>query len=260
MDRGSLDHSPAAPAPPQPRRGGGASRSAAGAGEAAAGGGETAGADEAASAGDAAGAPPVRGAVELPVVGAAPPERADAARNRRRIVAAAEALFAERGIGDVTVAEVAARAGVGKATVFRRFGDKAALLDALLGERERELQEAVLHGPAPLGPGAPPRERLLAFFSALADFCERHRHVLLASETARAGARYTTGAYVAWHQHVAVLLAELRPELDAELLADVLLAPFSAELLAHLRDGRGIPRERLERTLAALAQSVVAGA
>lgn len=199
-------------------------------------------------------------AAELPLAGIAPPERADAARNRRRIVAAAEALLAERGVGEMTVADVAKRAGVGKATVFRRFGDKAALLDALLGERERELQEAILRGPAPLGPAAPPRERLLAFCSALADFCERHRDVLLASETARAGARYTTGAYAAWHQHVAILAAELRPELDAELLADLLLAPYSAELLAHLRDGRGVPRERLETALAALAQSVVAGA
>jgi len=194
--------------------------------------------------------------IALPVVGIAPPERADAARNRRRILAAAEELFAQRGVGSVTMAEIAAAADVGKATVFRRFGDKATLLDELLGEHERELQEAILRGPPPLGPDAPPRERLHAFVGALAAFCERHRHVLLASETARPGARYTTGSYVAWQQHVALLIGELRPELDAAVLADLVLAPFAAELFAHLRDGRGIPFARVEAGLAALADGI----
>lgn len=198
--------------------------------------------------------------VDLPVLGSAPPERADAARNRRRILAAAERLFAERGVGNVTMGEVAAEAGVGKATVFRRFGDKATLLDELLGERERSLQEAILRGPPPLGPGAPPDERLHAFVRALAEFCEHHRHVLLASETSRPGARYMTGSYVAWQQHVALLLGELRPDLDAQVFADLLLAPFAGELVAHLRDGRRIAFERVEMALATLAQSVVAGA
>ncbi|MBB4663060.1 TetR/AcrR family transcriptional regulator [Conexibacter arvalis] len=198
--------------------------------------------------------------IDLPVAGAAPRERADAARNRRRIIAAAERLFAERGVGNVTMGEVAAAAGVGKATVFRRFGDKATLLDELLGERERELQEAIVRGTPPLGPGAPTRERLLAFIAALAAFCERHRHVLLASETSRPGARYMTGSYVAWQQHVALLIGELRPDLDAAVFADLLLAPFAGELLAHLRDGRGIPAERVEAALAALADSAAARA
>ena len=52
--------------------------------------------------------------------------------------------------------QVAAAAGVGKGTLFRRFGDKSGLAAALLDARERVLQEAVLFGPPPLGPGAPP--------------------------------------------------------------------------------------------------------
>lgn len=198
--------------------------------------------------------------VPLPIADAPPPERADAARNRRRILAAAERLFARRGVANVTMAEVASAAGVGKATVFRRFGDKATLLDQLLGEHERELQERLLHGPPPLGPGAPPRERLIAFLAALAAFGERHRHVLLASEVSRPGARYTTGSYVAWQQHVALLLAELRPDLDAGMLADLLLAPFAGELVAHLRDGRSIAFARWEAAVRTLAESVADGA
>ncbi len=58
------------------------------------------------------------------------PVRADAERNRLRILEAAGALFAERGL-DVSMEQIAIRAGVGVGTVYRRFGDRDALLDAL---------------------------------------------------------------------------------------------------------------------------------
>src|SRR3712207_4184359 len=87
-------------------------------------------------------------------------ERADAARNRLRILAAAERLFAARGVAGVTMDDVAAAAGVGKGTLYRRFVDKGGLAVALLDQRERELQQAILTGPPPLGPGATPPERL----------------------------------------------------------------------------------------------------
>src|SRR4029453_3419450 len=82
-------------------------------------------------------------------------ERADAARNRRRILAAAEELFAARGAGAVTMAGIARPAGVGKGTLCRRFPDRAAIAVARLDEHERALQERLLRGPPPLGPGAP---------------------------------------------------------------------------------------------------------
>ena len=62
------------------------------------------------------------------------PLRRDAARNRERILAAAAELFTERGL-QVTLDEVARRAGVGVGTVYRRFPDKEALTDALFEER-----------------------------------------------------------------------------------------------------------------------------
>src|SRR5512142_2083782 len=62
-------------------------------------------------------------------------------------------------------------AGVGKGTIFRRFGNKAGLAVALLDTRERELQEAILHGPPPLGPGAGSAARLTAFAGATWTTC-----------------------------------------------------------------------------------------
>jgi AcrR family transcriptional regulator len=164
------------------------------------------------------------------------PERADAARNRARILEAARSLFAERGVRAVSLEEVARAAGVGKATLFRRFGDRGALFLALLDEHERELQDAVLRGEPPLGPGASPRARLLAFLDALLRLSLEHRELLVASETARPGARLQTGAYAFWHRHVSWLLGESRPPADPDLLAHVLLAAFDAELLTALQE------------------------
>ena len=62
------------------------------------------------------------------------PLRADAERNRARILAAAAEVFADRGL-DVSLDEIAAHAGVGIGTVYRRFPDKDALIDALFEEK-----------------------------------------------------------------------------------------------------------------------------
>ncbi len=67
------------------------------------------------------------------------PLRADAERNRRRILEAAAAVFGERGLG-ATLDAVAERAGVGVGTVYRRFPDKEALVDALFEERIDEVR------------------------------------------------------------------------------------------------------------------------
>jgi AcrR family transcriptional regulator len=63
-----------------------------------------------------------------------PALRADAARNRLRILAAASDVFAERGL-DASTAEIARRAGVGEATLFRRFPSKHDLIVAIIAER-----------------------------------------------------------------------------------------------------------------------------
>lgn len=171
----------------------------------------------------------------LEVLRSSPPkERADAARNRAAVLEAAAALFREHGVDAVSMDAVAAAAGVGKGTLFRRFGDKAGLAVALLDERERELQEAILFGPAPLGPGGlgektQARQRLRAFFNAYLDYALAHLDLARMSETGSPGARYRIGAYRFWHQHVAVLLSGREdPEADAH----TLLATVSAE---HLR-------------------------
>ena len=157
------------------------------------------------------------------------------------------------------MSQVADEAGVAKGTVFHRFGDRAGLARALLGEHERELQERILRGPPPLGPGAPAGERLEAFLIALAELTDAQRELLLEVDGSRPGARYRTGAYAAWALHVRVLLDELRPGSPNDVLAHVLLAPLAADLVEHLRTGERRPLGELVEAVRSVARRCARG-
>ena len=179
------------------------------------------------------------------------PERADAARNRERILCAARQLFAERGVQHVSMEEIASAAGVGKGTLYRRFSDRGSIALALLEADHAELQESFIRGEPPLGPGAPPRERLVAFFAALSCHLDLHGDLIAEAERSTpAGERFTWGVYTAWHTHVRILLNELNPTLDNAALAHVLLAPVRAEIYQQLTGDSHAPGR--ERLLAAL--------
>lgn len=198
---------------------------------------------------------------ELLALRSSPPkERADATRNRAAVLGAAAELFAEHGVENVSMDAIAARAQVGKGTLFRRFGDKAGLAAALLDERERVLQEQILFGPPPLGPGPsddPPRaaDRLRAFVSAYLDYALAHLDIVRMSETAAPGARYRIGAYRFWHRHVALLLLSAKPDCDADALAHALIAPVAAEHLHAILAEHG--EQRLRSAIRELVSAVV---
>ena len=180
----------------------------------------------------------------LPMASAVETERADAARNRRRLLEAAQQLVAEVGAGQVTMEAVAAAAQVGKGTVFRRFGDRVGLMIALLDLSERANQDAFMFGPPPLGPGAPPRERLVAFGEQRMRFAAEHRDVLLAAESC-GSRRYEHPARAVLVLHVSGLLREAGVSGDVELLTETLLGYLDVALQQHLRETRELPAERL---------------
>ena len=190
---------------------------------------------------------------ELPRV-AGRPERADARRNRLRILEAAAELIDRTGFDGVKVEDIAARAGVAKGTVFHRFGNRAGLATALLDERERRFQDQLLSGRPPLGPGAPAVERLVAFLRALIDFTDDNVDLLIVSDHDSPGGRYRTGAYAAWRLHVAVLLRELGAGAPADGLAETLLAPAAADLVRHRRVEMGHSRSRLKDEIELMAR------
>jgi len=170
-------------------------------------------------------------------------ERADAARNRAKILAAAEKLIAERGIDHVSMDDVAREACVGKGTLYRRFGDRATLAFALLDEDERGLQDACIRGEAPLGPGAPAADRLCAFGEAMLDHLERHFDLLGEAER---GANFRIGPYAFRRTHLYVLIREANPDCDAEFAADALLSLLTPALFRHMREQQGYDLDRIK--------------
>ena len=120
--------------------------------------------------------------MDRPVVWGAPPaERADAARNRLHLLTTAREMLAEQGSDKLTMDGLAQRASLGKGTVFRRFGTRAGIFQALLDDDERTFQQQVLAGPPPLGPDAAPLERLIAYGRARVGFMIRHREIARAA-------------------------------------------------------------------------------
>ncbi|MGP0048602.1 MAG: TetR/AcrR family transcriptional regulator [Solirubrobacteraceae bacterium] len=183
--------------------------------------------------------------IDLPLLGA-PIERADAARNRQRILDAAGRLFARDGVACTSMDAIAAEARVGKGTLFRRFGDRASLALALLESSERAFQDAFIRGCAPLGPGAPPCERLIAFGQALLEHLSAHGDLLLAAQTAGTpGSRFGGGPYGAYRVHVTMLIRDGAPDLDADYVAEALLATLGAEVVLHQLRQLGMTRDRL---------------
>jgi AcrR family transcriptional regulator len=179
--------------------------------------------------------------VEQSLPKALPKERVDAARNRAKILRAAELLFDERGACSVSMDDIAETAGVGKGTLYRRFHDQAGLALAVLEEKERRLQQAVIRGVPPLGPGAPPKERLVAFLHALLDLLEEHTELHLVSERTPNGTRYHSALYGFYRLHVQLLLGEVDAALATPFMPDAVMSLVSAELFRHLRQDRELP-------------------
>ncbi|MCK1798369.1 TetR/AcrR family transcriptional regulator [Streptomyces sp. XM4193] len=193
-----------------------------------------------------------------------PRSRRDAVRNREAVFAAADALFAEGGRPeDVTMAGIAAAAGVGKGTLFRAFGDRAGLLRALYGARLEPLREAVEAGPPPLGPGTPPRERVRALLDAALCFKVDNRHLALALEESGGVSPYAADHYRSWHGLLRSVLEQLpgwAGSGHASFTAHALLAAVRADLVEFLVGEDGATREELRAQLDAHVSRLLDGA
>lgn len=181
-------------------------------------------------------------------------ERSDAARNRRAILDATESLLAEFGAECVSIDQIAAAAGVGKGTIFHRFGSRAGLMRALVHERAQTLRDAVVKGEPPLGPGAPATDRLTAFFDAMFRLIVDNVELMIAYNATTDSQAEEINAF--WNRHIAELLAEAKPDADATVLARVLLSILNPDVvLHHIRTNQ---TERLASSIHVLVAAVVA--
>ncbi len=182
------------------------------------------------------------------------PERSDAARNRARLLGAARALVARRGADAVTMDDIAAAAGVGKGTLFRRFGSRSGLMTVLLDEDEKASQQAFLFGPPPLGPDAAPLERLIAFGRERICFVHTHRELL--SAAGRGPHARQVGAAAVQRTHVRVLLQAARTTGDLNIQTDALLALLDVDYVEHQLTEGGQTQESLGDAWASLARKL----
>ncbi|GAA4919874.1 TetR/AcrR family transcriptional regulator [Streptomonospora salina] len=184
--------------------------------------------------------------------------RADAERNREAVLAAADDLFARCGDPEeVTMAEIASAAGVGKGTLFRGFGDRTGLIRALYGSRSEPLLRAVAEGPAPLGPETPPARRVPAVLDALLCLKLDNRHLSVALEADGADSPYSAAHYDRAHGMVRAMLEAVPGFGDGDFAAHALLAAVRADLVDHLAGRQGLGRERLRADLAAFTARVL---
>ena len=191
----------------------------------------------------------------LPILGQEVRERSDAARNREALLVAAQRLVDQCGVESVTMDAVAEGAGVGKGTVFRRFGSRAGLMAALLDQFEADWQADVIGGPPPLGPGAPPRDRLFAFGRSRLE--QNLRGAALIRAAASAPARnYAVYSFAA--THLRYLLDQLEVAGDIALLATDLLAPLEVVILEQQIEIEGMGVERIAHGWEELAERIIA--
>jgi len=192
-------------------------------------------------------------------------ERADAARNRRAVLEAASRIFASAADpGTVTMDDIAAEAGVGKGTLFRRFGDRAGLIRAVFDTQISDLVKAITSGPAPLGPSAPPRERVPAALDAVVAFKLQNRQLTAALErpdrSPGSGTLFQTPQYTTAHTLLSDMLRDLAGPGQCSWIAHALLSITRIDLIEHLLLNEGWPEARIRKETRNYAELVLGAA
>lgn len=188
----------------------------------------------------------------------APHERRDAARNRELLLSAARELVEELGAEALTMDALACKAKVGKGTVFRRFGSRAGLMMTLLSDSESEFQRGFMFGPPPLGPGAPPRDRLVAFGEGRIYFFLEYGDLWKAAGASTRD-RYEAPATALAHRHVEMLLREADLP-DPWVLAMTLISALDPDRIVNDVRVRGISPKRLTDSWGELVRRLVPAA
>jgi AcrR family transcriptional regulator len=172
------------------------------------------------------------------------------------VLAAADALFADADSPHtVSMDAIAAAAGVGKGTLFRAFGNREGLLDALWLAKLAALRAAVEQGEPPLGPGAPAAERIVAFLDAVLSFKLDNRHLIRARE-ASAGLRQSE--HYRWmYGLLRRLVDEAAPQTeDAGYAAHALLSALHIDLVEELLASGRSPQD-IRGAQAAFTRAVI---
>ncbi|MER6239691.1 TetR/AcrR family transcriptional regulator [Streptomyces clavifer] len=151
--------------------------------------------------------------------------------------------------------DIAAPAGVGKGTLYRRFGDRAGLIGAVIASRLEPLQHAVQE--AQEAAASSPRQRVLDLLDASLRFKIENRNLMSAAEEAGLSSPYQAGHYGWWHETLRAALEQVPGVQAPDFTAHALLAAIRADLVAHLIDDQEMTAEALRAALAAHIDKVL---
>lgn len=169
------------------------------------------------------------------------PPRADALRNREKLLLTARQLFDEQGAEAVTMTSVAEEAGVGKGTLYRHFRDKADLCHALLDDAMRRFQEQTL---SRIGAGDAPLMTLRWFLAEGARYVAAHRDLLF-EIAGTPGEMLQHPAHSWWHQTILALLTRAQLNGDRDYMADALYMLLDVRVIHFQQVVRGYSLERV---------------
>ncbi|GCE22479.1 TetR/AcrR family transcriptional regulator [Dictyobacter kobayashii] len=186
-------------------------------------------------------------------------ERRDAAEHRQRILQTARRLFAEQGVDQVGMYQIARAAQVGQGTLYRRFAHKGILCQALLEESCVNLQTTILsYLEQTDSEGVPVFEQINYLLLQLITYTEENAPLLGAMLDASSGDRRTQSyhsPFYLWMRELFLVLLtrgvmrhEL-PEQDLDYVVDVMLAPLDIDFYHYQRHERGFSQQRIAANL-----------
>lgn len=190
--------------------------------------------------------------------------RGDAAQNRELLLETAVNLFNQHGTQNVTMADIAKAAGVGKGTLYRKFANKAELCYALMDTQLQTFQNGMIGRMRQLAEqGKSPMEMLDQFMDGVVHFtadnlpllCQVRNGQVKTSSDSFSRPHYWMNQTVQGLLSQAVENGEISADLDTQYTADALIAPLDAHILqVHLESG--FTRDRISNGLRALAGSL----
>lgn len=146
------------------------------------------------------------------------PTRSDAVKNRELLLETASTLFADKGVDNVSMTEIAQEARVGKGTLYRHFNNKAELCHALLDHDMQSLQNATLER---LGKREAPCQLLRWFLAEVVRFVTRNEALLFEASETGDFITLEFPAHLWWRQTIQGLLNQLMLDGDLDYLSDV---------------------------------------
>lgn len=181
--------------------------------------------------------------------------RADAVKNRERLITTARRLFAEHGVEAVSMTAIAEAAGVGKGTLYRHFENKSILCQVLLDSHQRKLQERTLERLRST-PGQP-ADNLRWFLTQVVEFVDEYAEMLCIGIQASGLTTLTHPAHVWWRLTIRGLLERLGTVGDLDYATDTLYIMLDAHILYYQRTNQGYTLNQVIEGILSLATQLV---